>query len=242
MTPTNTHAGRWAAIYEAMTGATAPGGHHEGPVGTDPVAIKAGHEADAFDARGIVLVPFLVVGVAACAYILVTVLFGFFSPGAPMAGTNPAAAADNAKSFNERVSRISSSDPNAEVKHPRLEYIRSIETKREGTGKDDPPFLRSFPSSAENNTYELKPQDLYPESFVDPATGKRILADYEWISKDKVVARIPVDEAMKILAHGKLPHKDGKAQVGTRGKATQGNGGHPVKPTEVPAVKDDHKH
>ena len=95
-----------------------------------------------------------------------------------------------------------------------------------------------------NNTYELKPQDLYPSRFVDPLTGKRLLAEYEWVAKDKGVARIPVDEAIHLLA-GKLPHKDGVAPAGTLAKPKQSNGGQAIVPLPVPTggpAKDDHKH
>lgn len=238
------HTGRWAAIYEAMTGATAPGHHHDDqPIGTDGASIKAGHEPDHFDARGLLMVPVLVVVVTGVAYVLVSSLFSFFSPGSKTPGTNPAAVAENEKSYNDRIGRISSSDPNAEVKQPRLEYIRSVDNQRDGVSKPDPVYLRSFAPSATNNTYELTPQDLYPSRFVDPATGKRLLAEPEWITKDKTVARIPVEDAIKLLA-GKLPHaKEGKAVASVNGKPSLANGGQSITPAVAPApAKDDHKH
>jgi hypothetical protein len=217
--------GRWAAIYEAMTGATAPGHDHDHqPTGTDGASIKAGHEPDQFDARGLLMVPVLVVVVTGLAYVLVTSLFSWFEPGQRTPGTNPQAVAESAKGLNERINRISSTDPSAEVRQPRLEYVRN------------------FPNSPTNNTYELTPRDLYPNHFVDPMTGKRLLSEGEWLNKDKTVARIPVDEAIRQLA-GKMPHKDGKMVVGTNGRPNLANGGQPITPAVVkPAKPDDHNH
>jgi hypothetical protein len=239
--PTNN--GRWAAVYEAMTGATAPGQHHEGPTGTNTESVKAGHEPDRFDARGIIAVPFLVVAVTACAYFLVTALFSYLEPGAPTAASNAAAAADNAKSFNERIAAISSSDPNAKFAQPRLEYLKSIDNKRPTASKPDPVFLRSFEASKSNNTYELTPQDLYPGKFTDPITGKKLLDEFEWVAKDKNVARIPVNTAIQLLA-GRLKSKPGSAPLGTNGTPTQANGGQAIAPPSMPATapKDEPKH
>lgn len=226
---------RWAAIYEAMTGASAPG-HHEAPVGTNPESITSGHEPDRWDAKGIIAVPILVIVVTAVVYGIVTGVFALIQPGKPTVEPtmSPFAVERGEKPLNDRMARISLADPAAPVQQPRLEGLQVMNQTREGRQQPDPPNLRSFsPIAGKENTYYVKPQDLYPDFFIDPLTGRKILAEYDWVSKDKNVARIPVNEAIRILA-GKLPARaDGKAPDGTSSKPKLSNGGH----DEVPAVK-----
>lgn len=197
---------RWATIYEAVTGATShTSAHHEDVVGTSDESKKAGHEPDWFDAKGIIMVPFLVIATAFVAYVIVSVLFGQFEFGAPDRSNvvNQQAVESADRPFNERVASISSSDPHATSTEPRLEYFRNIDVSRNGK-TDDPPYVRSFQSADTGNSPIITPRDLYPDRYVDPLTGKKLLADFEYIDKAKGLARIPVSEAMKLL---KLPVK-----------------------------------
>ena len=215
---------RWATIYEAVTGATsAASHHHEDAPGTNAESLKAGHEPDRFDAKGIIMVPFLVVGTTFLAYVIVSVLFGQFEFGA-YDKTNvqsPAAAEAANRTFNERVATIDSTDPHAKIAEPRLEYVRKIDVSRNGK-TDDPSFVRSF-QSADGNTPIVTPRDLYPDRYRDPLTGKQLLADYEYTNKDKGTARIPIAEAMKLV---KLPvRKEAPAintSTGTNPKLSNG--------------------
>jgi hypothetical protein len=219
---------RWATIYEAVTGATsASSHHHEDAPGTNPDSLKAGHEPDRFDAKGIIMVPFLVVGTAFVAYVIVSVLFGQFEFGAPDKSNiqSPAAAEAAAKTFNERVVAIDSTNPHAKVSEPRLEGVRVIESVRNGK-TDDPAFVRSF-QSADGNSPIVTPRDLYPDRYRDPLTGKKLLADFEYTTKDKGSARIPIADAMKLV---KLPvAKDAPAVNSSTGSNPKlSNGGHAI--------------
>jgi hypothetical protein len=235
---------RWAVIYETVSGATAPD-HHEEVPGTAPESLKAGHEPDHFDARGIIMVPILVVVTCLLAYILITFLFNMFAPGEPIpSDASPDAKALASKSFNERAARISSSDPKSTIEQPRLEYVKNLDSTR-GDVKD-PPHLRSFlPAQGSKNTYEITPRDLYPQNYADPQTGEKSLSEYKWLNKDKGVAQIPVTEAMHLLA-GKLPAKKQTANNSTATKSKLSNGGQEAIAVAAPASKDekhdDHKH
>lgn len=219
---------RWATFYEAVTGATsAASHHHEDAPGTNADSLMAGHEPDRFDAKGIILVPIGVVVTAFFAYVIVSVLFGQLEFGAPDKSNvqSQAAAEAAAKPFNERVATIDSSDPHAKVSEPRLEFMRKIEPVRNGK-TDDPAYVRSF-QSADGNTPILTPRDLYPDRFQDPVTGKKLLADYEVVNKEKGVARIPIAEAMKLV---KLPVKPDAptASSSTGGNPKLSNGGQAI--------------
>lgn len=218
---------RWSAVYEAMTGATAPGNHHESKPGVYKDSLTAGHEPDKFEVKGIVMVPVLVVVVTGLTYLLVTGLFAWLNPGAPAPGRHPAAVANNERPFNQRLADIDSSNPNAKVPQPRLEYIRQIEQRTMRNGEPEPIFVRSYRGKdSPENSPEIYPQDLYPDRYTDHRTGKKVLAEYDWVSKEKGVARIPVSEAMKQVA-GKLPARKDAAKLtaGTTGAPKISNGG-----------------
>ncbi|MGL4423566.1 MAG: hypothetical protein ACRCZF_23115 [Gemmataceae bacterium] len=214
---------RWAAIYEAATGATAPGtGHAEDVVGFDEKSVKAGHEPDAFDAKGIILVPIVIIVVLIVTYVIISFTFRYFKPGeAIVDGANPKAAADNAKDYNDRVSQISSTDEKAKVKQPRLEWLGTVDKK-----SDEPVFHRSFGFKDSGNPPQITPQYLLPENYVDWNTNEKKLVNVKWVSQEKGVVRIPIAMAMHILAHDKkLPAKPGAGPLGTAGKPKLSNGG-----------------
>lgn len=238
---------RWAAVYEAMTGATAPGKHHEDVPGAHADSVRAGHEPDKFDVKGIVMVPVLVVIATGLAYALITTIFSASHPGRPTANPAlPEAKAVTDVPYNERVARIDSTIETAPVKQPRLEAFVQVDNTR--NGKADPVYVRSFrPAASVVNTPEITPQDLYPERYVERVDGKefRPLAEAGWVSKEKNVARIPVAEAMKLVA-GKLPaKKDGHPILGTADQPKLSNGGQVGGEGNVKAAdqkKDDHGH
>jgi hypothetical protein len=237
-TPTPAGKGQWTLVTKpADLDMPAAGmGHSEDKMGAEPESVRAGHEPDWFDARGVVYVPILVVVSAAATYGLVTLMFNYFDPGtADTRGANPRAAMANAVPYNERVRDISSQDPAAEVKQPRLEAMRAVEKKH----PDEPLYYRSMRPTDTGNPPEVRPEDLRPENFVDWTTGEKPLVDYKWVNKDKGVARIPVGEAIKILAtQKKLPAKAGRPAGGTGQSPTLANGG---QGDAAPAAKDEPK-
>lgn len=214
-------------------------GHDQEKPGAEPESVRAGHEPDWFDARGVVFIPILVVIAAVLTYGVVTLLFAVFDPGkADDRGANPMAKAENDKPFNERVTRISSQDENAKHRQPRLEWVRQVEPKHAG----EPTYYRSMKTPETGNPPEIRPEDLRAENFVDWNTGEKPLADYKWLSQGKGVARIPVSEAMKILAADKkLPAKAGRPAAPP--KPTLSNGGQgritDTRPTSAPVPKAD---
>ena len=230
----STEPSRWATIYEAMTGATAPGEHVEHPPGASAESQTAGHEADRFDARGILYVPALVIVTVILSYALITVLFNAVEIGKPQADASASEKAkeESAKPYAERVTRISSTDEKAPFAAPRLEYVKQLDNP-----KADPVFYRSYtPAASRTNTYEIRPQDLYPDRYTDPATGKKVLAEDAPL--------IPVNRAMHLLA-SKLPaRKDLKPTTTTTDKAKLSNGGQPTASIKVAAapVKAEEKH
>lgn len=202
-----TGGGRWSRIYEAMTGASAPPGPHDHDVdvpGAKPESVTAGHEPDKFDAKGIIFVPILVIMTAGMAYVIVTLLFGAFEFGQPdkNAVNNPRAAEEGGKYYNDRIGTISTTSPTAEFHEPRLEGLKPIDASRNGKPAD-PPYVRSFQQKDDQTRVPFyTPQDLYPDRYTDPLTGKKLLLDYEYANEKKTVARIPIAEAMKLV---KLP-------------------------------------
>lgn len=235
---------RWAAIYSSMTGATAPSAHlHEEKVGADADSLKAGHEPDKFDAKGILMVPALVVVVVGITYAIITVTFNYFEPGVPTGQktANPLAAIDASKPYNERAATISSTDEKATVKQPRLEFIHEVNADAKGVA------YRSYLPKETGNAPEITPQYLRPENYVDWATGERKLVDAKWLNDGKTVARIPIADAIHILAHDKpLPaKKDGVPAAGTLAKPKLSNGGAAIAAPAAPTAekkKDDHGH
>lgn len=227
-------------LMVSMTGAVAPE-HETEPPGANADAIRAGHEADRFDVRGILYVPAFVVAVLAVAYLLVSGLFFNLTKRAPDPAANPIAAEMNSANINDRFGRISSSEPNAEVKQPRLEGLKQM------LAPQDPPHMRSQIPRPEGNPPWITPQDLRPENYVEPVTGSKVLVEYGWADKEKGLATIPIDVAMRQVVEGKrLPVRKGAVKMddhtGKRAKYTNsGRGipsgsGHPA-PTTPPAGK-----
>lgn len=229
---------RWATFYEAVTGATSAASHHDVDVpGTNADSVKAGHEPDRFDAKGIILVPFGVIGTAFVAYVIVSVLFGQLDFGAPDRSNvqNQQAAEAGDKPYNERIATIDSTDAHAKSAEPRLEYMKKIDASRNGK-PDDPIFVRSFQPADTGNSPIITPRDLYPDRFHDPVTGKKLLEDYEYLNGEKKIARIPIAEAMKLV---KLPAKKAATASSVSANPKLSNGGQAIGDGPAkPEVKD----
>lgn len=238
-----------AELYTSMTGAGH--GHDEQPVGPPPpLVLGVGHEPDDFNARPILTVPVFITFVMLAAFGIASAMFVYFRNGnvANDSGANAVAKERNDKPLDERFARISSSDPKAEVKQPRLEWLRQTDSARDG--KEDPPYLRSVRFSESGNSPEYRPEDLRPENYVDPITRQKVLRDYAWVDKEKGVARIPVSVAMKLLLEKKSLPVQANVSVPGAGTATKpklSNGGNELPSQaakDVPhkATKaDDHK-
>jgi len=88
-----------------------------------------GYEPDQFGVKTILAVPAAVVITALIAFVITWVLFAnLFDPrNDNPAAIVPEAGKRNAVSLNERLARISSTDPTAEVNAPRLEGMKQTE-------------------------------------------------------------------------------------------------------------------
>src|SRR3954469_24617849 len=85
-----------------------------------------GYEPDKFAVKTILAVPAAVIVTGIVAFIVTDLIFGaFFAPKATVIAPDvPAGAERNGAPLNERLARISSTDPNAEVQQPRLEGMQ----------------------------------------------------------------------------------------------------------------------
>ena len=233
-------------LWVAMTGAST--GHGEAPPGLDDKSQSVGHEPDEFGIKGIVAVPIAVVVTLILTYLVVTGVFAYLkSPEEKL-------VAQGQRPFNERAGRISSTDPepvegrpNSSVAQPRLEFIRQVDDKRSGETRSDPAYLRSFPDApGGNNSPEIYPQFFYPANFIDPTTKRKALRDTEWVSKDKGVAQLSIDETLHLMTTTKkLPVKGGALTpiIGTLGQAKLSSGGRggPAEPKAAPKAEP-HSH
>ena len=187
--------------------------HDTEPAGAAEDSIKAGHEPDRFQVRSVLYVPLLLVTFVLIAFGIVTVTFDYLTVKPPMdVDANKLAATESQKSLNERFAAISSTDPNARVKQPRLEYLKQTAG---ADNPNDPPFYRSKrPIPAVGATWELYPEDLRPGNFVDPTTHEKILINAGFYSNKKELAHIPIAEAMEVmLKEKKYPVKPGTKPI-----------------------------
>ena len=226
--------------------------HDTQPPGADGLSVKAGHEPDRFKTRSALYVPLLVLFAMAVAFTVVTATFYYLTVKPPVdAAANPAALADSQKPINARFAAISSTDPNARTPQPRLEYLKQT------AGNDnpsDPPFYRSKrPVEAVGATWEIRPEDLRPENFVDPTLRRKILVEAGWQDDAKKVAHIPIAEAMAaVVAQHKLAAvkdakplpttSDGKPKLSNSGRGGPAQQASPASPPAAGGKKDDHGH
>ena len=78
----------------------------------------------------------------------------------------------------------------------------------------------------------------------DPVRGEKFLTSFSWADEGKRIARVPINEAIKMAAEGKLklpvrkdPVKLPETTAERAGMSNSGRG----KPSATPAKKDEHK-
>jgi len=170
---------------------------HDAPPNSDvnPEALKQGYEPDNINVRTILYVPVAIVITFVLAYGVVTLIIDSLREGHKAPGDNFPAVARNDAPLNKRLDRISSTDPKAEVKQPRLEGADELTTKV-------PPYVQSSVPTKEDkkgNSPHYHPEDLRTTSEHAKALG---LQDYGWKEKSKDIVHIPILEALKILGQG----------------------------------------
>jgi hypothetical protein len=167
--------------------------NHAGPTGVNPAALRDKHEPDHVDVRGILLVPAVIVVVGFLCYIAVTLIFGNFlsiERERPK-NANDLAAKRSQEPLRDRLKRINSTDPNAEIPQPLLEGARQLQG-------NDPPWFRSRLPAAEGNSPEYHPEDLRADRWPE-LNGKAP----EWVDQQKGLVRIPIERAMELAAKNK---------------------------------------
>ena len=175
----------------------ATSGSHGGdftPVGP---AHNLEYEPDKFAVKTILAVPAAVLITGLIAFGITWTLFErVFDPAIKEPADIQAAADRNNAPLNERLSRISSTDPKAEVQQPRLEGMQVTEVYKRDSGYKITAEMSTTKPKAEGNSPRYHATDLRPEkqkeltaAGADKATG---------------AIRVPVDEAIKLLVDGKL--------------------------------------
>jgi hypothetical protein len=253
------------AMLISLSGSGGPA-HETGPPGANELSVRAGHEPDRFQVRSILYVPAAVVIVLVLAYLLVTWLFAMAMGGRDAdlvraKRENPLATEQNTVDWDDRAGRISSTRPKplpveqpAGTAQPRREGI--YQTLNKTDGRPDPEFHRSkLPDPEGNNPVDIRPEDLRPENYVgyvfDPVRGEKVLARYGWADEGKKLARVPINEAIRMVAEGKLklpvrkdPVKLPETTAERARMSNSGRGGKPPFPVPTapsPNKDGDHK-
>ncbi len=241
------------AVLVSLSGSSGGPAHETEPPGANEQSVRAGHEPDRFHVRNILYVPAAVVVVLVLAYVLVTGLFsatmkGHAADQEQAKQRNPQITEQNSEDWNDKIGKISSTDPKAPAgaqtagfAQPRREGLYQTLNKTDGT--PDPAHYRSkLPDPEGNNPRDIRPEDLRPENYVgwffDPVRGEKVLARYGWADEGKKLVRVPIDEAIKMVAEKKLklpvrkdPVKLPETTVDRAKLSNAGRGGKPPFPT-----------
>ena len=221
-------------------------GHGHGPPGASDAAVAQGHEDDKFGVRAILYVPLLVVVVLTGAYLMVTVLVGYgYDSTYHTPQNNQRLTERNAEDINQRFERISSTDEDAPVKQPRLEYLNAVENEDQNTFTA-PAYVRSKLPTADNNSPVYRPESLLPQNYVDPQTGRKVLAEYHELGGEEAgKAQIPIMKAIDLVVdQDLLPVSKNPVTVSltTADTAKLSNGGLGVVPAAADFGKKGHDH
>jgi hypothetical protein len=204
-----------------------------------------GYEPDTFSVKTILAVPVAVLITAAIAFTVTWLLFAnIFDPKIEYAKPEiPEAAARDAAALNDRLGRISSTDPNAEVQQPRLEGLdeRKVFRPDPNSGYTLTPEMTTTEPLKERNSPRVHADDLRPER-------QKVLNTTEPNAAGG--ARIPIDQAIAELLNGKLlPAREGALPLGVDpnwDRPKESNGGNarleqppkPAAPKKEPEKKE----
>jgi hypothetical protein len=207
--------------------------HGEGPVVQGPQH-NLPYEPDEFSVKPILMVPFAVIATGIVAFIVTTLIFDhIFDPKENKEpSTFPAAAERNNVPLNDRLARISSTDPKAEVNAPRLEWLRTTQDVERPNGVTVTAEMTSGLPTAKGNSPEYHPEELR----ADRQPGLNM---YGKTKTGQTV--IPIDKAMDLITGGLVgSQKDAKPKSiqPEWDRPKESNGG--VKSTERGSKADDH--
>ncbi|MCE9531782.1 MAG: hypothetical protein K8T89_11765 [Planctomycetes bacterium] len=162
----------------------------------DPQSIKQGFETDRLDLRAIIYVPIALLITFGMAYTVVTLLINYMRAPVKDPNTNSLAAARNDVHLRDRLGRISSTDPQAEVKQPRLDGADRLQPDPLPPAVEAPYYVKSTDKTKDGNSTPYAPEDLRPSSALGISLG---LQSFNWIDSKEKTLRIPIDEAMKAM-------------------------------------------
>lgn len=193
---------------------------HGGGGGVDPVALKLGHEPDLFEVKPILSIPFAVVVTFIIGFAVAAGVFVFVMNKGKETDprAHPAGLARGEAPLNERLARISqkgSTTVPSEVDAPRLETLQRLQ----GNDQKGVQFTTQPPVPTGNSPW-IHPEELQPGRYKE-------LHRAEYLDKDKKTARIPIDDAMKLLIEKKMlpAASNGARPQPVVDQPTNGNGG-----------------
>lgn len=193
------------------------GAHDEGGGGVDPAALKLGHEPDLFQVKPILSIPFAVLVTFLIAFSVAAGVFVFVMAKGKETDprAHPAGLARGEAPLNERLARISqkgSTTVPSEVDQPRLETLQLLQ------GNDKAGFqFTTQPPTPNGNSPWIHPEELQPGRYEG-------LHRTEYTNKEKTTARIPINDAMKLLIDQKKLPASGPPLKATE-QPTNGNAG-----------------
>ncbi len=204
--------------------------------GVNPEALKLGHEPDAFQVKPILSIPFAVAVTFVVGFAVAAGVFAYVSAQAakPEPFAHPEALARGNAPLNDRLARIElkgSNSVKSEVDAPRLETLRRLQ----GNDKEKTHQFTTQPELPTGNSPWVHPEDIQPSRVA-------ALQRAGYTDNDKKFARIPIEDAMKlVIEKGLLPaHKGGARPQSSADRATEANagrGGLPAAPKVEPAPK-----
>ncbi|MEZ6143786.1 MAG: hypothetical protein R3B84_24740 [Zavarzinella sp.] len=195
-------------------------------------AHKMPYEPDKFDSKPILAVPIVVIITGIIGFAITSILFAnVFGPDPLEPAQNQMAAERNSAPLNDRMERISSTDPNATVKQPRLEGFRlSTENATVTSGTEIKP--------SKNSRY-VTPWELLPQNYKsDRSATQPDLMTFQPLEGGKY--KLPIDKVLELLANtNKIEAAAGAATIDVHApvdRAKESNAGHRI--TEVLKAAD----
>lgn len=189
-----------------------------------------GYEPDQFGVKTILAVPAAVISTAVIAFVITWVIFGnLFDPryDNPPADV-PVAGERNAVPLNDRLARISSTDPAAEVNAPRLEGMKRTEViYRDGDPKNTDV---NNVISAQMTTTKPLAKGNPPQYHAEDLRAERSPVLTKSGPGEGGVTRITIDQAIGKLAAG------GAAKTADWDYPKESNGGTGSKPAGAKAT------
>jgi hypothetical protein len=221
-------------------------GHGGDFVPTGPTH-NLGYEPDHFAVKTILVVPGAVLATILVVYVITTLIFGnIFGPNAEeVKPTVPAGAERNAAPLNERIARISSTDPKADYLQPRLEGVQQKRNYyKDGNPENKDPSNVVTPEmiptqpTVKGNSPLYHSDDLRPENV--PA-----------VAHPTTPGAVAVDKAIELASDPKnaawakaLPSAPGAGKLTEEwNRPKEANGGNthwpaPAQPKKEPAKKE----